>query len=378
MSTYRIPTYRNQWDRAWRTFFSYHEYDQTPQWLRLLLTVLFSMGIAAVFTVVGFVLHARGEGAWRNWHGWLEWYGRNLVVALTIGLLIYAAFYLVCTWFGERRLRTMPFKRRRLLFSMLPLVVTAFGWPLGVTLAGGDFSNMFAGGGDSNRTARTVLMFFLIALIFNAIFANKARAIEAERRETEARLQLLQAQIEPHFLFNTLAGVISLIDFEPAKAKTTLQAFTDYLRSSMGNLRNDRNPLDQELEMVENYLRVAQARMEDRLSYRIDADAATRAVAVPPLLLQPLVENAVLHGLEPALAGGHVEIAARLEAGMLVLRVTDDGRGLDAPPRPGKRAGNGLALANIRARLESIYGGAAQLDLIAGTPGTVAVLKLPL
>ena len=264
MSTYRIPTYRNQWDRAWRTFFSYHEYDQTPQWLRLLLTVLFSMGIAAVFTVVGFVLHARGEGAWRNWHGWLEWYGRNLVVSLTIGLLIYAAFYLVCTWFGERRLRTMPFKRRRLLFSMLPLVVTAFGWPLGVTLAGGDFSNMFAGGGDSNRTARTVLMFFLIALIFNAIFANKARAIEAERRETEARLQLLQAQIEPHFLFNTLAGVISLIDFEPAKAKTTLQAFTDYLRSSMGNLRNDRNPLDQELEMVENYLRVAHARMDDR------------------------------------------------------------------------------------------------------------------
>ena len=130
--------------------------------------------------------------------------------------------------------------------------------------------------------------------------------------------------------------------------------------------------------MVENYLRVAHARMEDRLSYRIDADAAARRVAVPPLLLQPLVENAVLHGLEPALDGGHVAITARVEAGMLVLHVKDDGRGLDAPPRPGKRAGNGLALANIRARLESIYGGMAQLDVSAGTPGTVAVLKLPL
>ena len=373
-----MSTYRNPWDRAWRTFFSYHEYDQTPQWLRILLTVLFSMGIAAIFTVLGFVLFAQGEGAWRNWRGWLEWYGRNLVVALTIGLSIYAAFYMVYTWLGEQRLRSMSFSRRKLLFGMLPLGVTALAWPLGVMLAGGDFSNMFAGGGDSNRVARTVLIFFLIAFIFNVIFANKARAIEAEKRETEARLQLLQAQIEPHFLFNTLAGVISLIDFEPAKAKTTLQAFTDYLRSSMSNLRNHRNPLDQELEMVENYLRVAQARMEDRLSYRIDADAAARGVAVPPLLLQPLVENAVLHGLEPAVAGGHVEISARLEAGMLVLQVKDDGRGLDAPPRPGKRAGNGLALANIRARLESIYGGAAQLDLRAGSPGTMAVLKLPL
>jgi Histidine kinase len=237
-----MSTYRNQWDRAWRTFFSYDEYDQTPQWLRLLLTVLFSMGVAAVFTVVGFVLFARGEGAWRNWDGWLEWYGRNLVVALTIGLCIYAAFYLVYTLFGEQRLRAMSFKRRKLLYSVLPLGVTAFAWPLGVLLAGGDFSNMFVGGGDGNRAARTVLMFLLIAFIFNVIFANKARAIEAEKRETEARLQLLQAQIEPHFLFNTLAGVISLIDHEPARAKTTLQAFTDYLRSSMGNLPPSAGP----------------------------------------------------------------------------------------------------------------------------------------
>ena len=227
------------------------------------------MGIAAVFTVVGFVLFAQGEGAWRNWRGWRGWrgwlerYGRNLVVALTIGLLIYAAFYMVYTWVGEQRLRTMSFKRRRLLHSMPPLVLTVFGWPLGVMIAAGDFSNMVAGGGDSNRVARTVLTFLLIAFIFNAILANKARAIDAERRETEARLQLLQAQNESHFLFNTLAGVIWLIDHGPTRAKNTLQAFTDYQRSSMGNLRNSRNPLDQELEMMENYLRVAHARMED-------------------------------------------------------------------------------------------------------------------
>ena len=372
-----MNTHRNPWSRAWRTFFSYDQYDQTPQWQRLLLTLLFSMGIAVIFTAVGFVLFAQGEGAWRNWQGWMEWYGRNLVVALTIGLMIHAAYFAAYAWLGGRRIRDMSFTRRRLLFSLLPIAVMVPAWPLGVTLAGGDFMRTFGGVSDSNQAARTVLLFILIAFIFNVVFANKARAIEAERRETEARLQLLQAQIEPHFLFNTLAGVISLIDHEPAKAKTTLQAFTDYLRSSMTNLRNHRNPLEQELEMVENYLRVAHARMEDRLTYHIDADAATRRVCVPPLLLQPLVENAVLHGLEPALAGGHIEIDARLDGDMLVLKVTDDGRGLDAPPRPGKRAGNGLALANIRARLESIYGGAAQLEVRATAPGTLAELRLP-
>jgi two-component sensor histidine kinase len=361
---------------AWRNFFSYHEYDQTPQPLRLLITLLFSLGIAAVFTVIGFVLFARGEGAWRNLSGWAEWYGRNLVVALTIGYLIHGLFYLAFKWLGLERIRQMSFNRRRVLFGLVPLLGVLIGWPIGLLLAGMSLSQ-YLGAGDSDRLARTLLLFGLVALVFNLNFANKARAIEAERRETEARLQLLQAQIEPHFLFNTLAGVISLIDHEPAKAKDTLQAFTDYLRSSMTNLRNHRNPLEQELEMVENYLRVAHARMEDRLSYRIDADAATRRVQVPPLLLQPLVENAVLHGLEPALAGGRVEIAAHLEAGMLVLQVKDDGRGLDAPPRPGKRAGNGLALANIRARLESIYGGAAQLDVRAAAQGTLAQLRLP-
>jgi Histidine kinase len=328
---------RNAVAKAWRSLFSYHEHDQTPQGLRLLMTVLLSMAIAVVFTVIGFVLFTDRKGAWRNLPGWAEWYGRHLVVALTIGLLIHGLYYLAGKWPGVERIRRMPLNRRRVIFGgLVPLVGASIGFPIGMSLAGMSLPQDVID--DPDRLARTLLLFGLIAFIFHLVFINKARAIEAERCETEARLQLLQAQIEPHFLFNTLAGVISLIDHEPAKAKTTLQAFTDYLRSSMTNLRNHRNPLEQELEMVENYLRVAHARMEDRLSYRIDADDATRRVQVPPLLLQPLVENAVLHGLEPALAGGRVEIAARLE---------------------------------------SIYGGAAQLDVRAAAPGTLAQLRLP-
>jgi sensor histidine kinase YesM len=188
---------------------------------------------------------------------------------------------------------------------------------------------------------------------------------------------LLQGQIEPHFLFNTLAGVLSLIDHEPAKAKQMLQDFTEYLRASLGSLRNDQSPLSQELDLAEHYLRLLGARMEDRLHWHIDADEAARRVQVPPLLLQPLVENAIHHGLEPQLEGGTVHVSARVQGLQLVLEVRDDGRGPDAAPRAGARKGSGMALKNIRERLLSRYGGSATLELQASHPGTRVVMRLP-
>ena len=376
-----MNTANQSWSQARNNFFSYDAYDQTPQWMRLVLTLLFSMGMAAIFTGVGFVLFAQGNGAWRNWQGWLHWYGRNLVVALTIGLMFHGAFFAVYGWLGNARIRAMPISRRRLLFGLLPVAVLVVAWPLGVMLAGVNMTRTFGSFADANQVMRTVLVFVLTAFIFNVIFANKARAIEAERRESDARLQLLQAQIEPHFLFNTLAGVISLIDHEPAKAKATLQAFTDYLRSSLSTLRSARNPLSQELEMVENYLRVAHARMEDRLAYRIHADETARAVLLPPLLLQPLVENAVVHGLEPALDGGQIEIDAHIDAKHLVLQVRDSGCGNLSQGSARRRpacSSNGVALDNIRARLSAHYGGSASLDITPAASGTVARLRIPL
>lgn len=267
--------------------------------------------------------------------------------------------------------------QRSLFFSGLPLLGVAVGWPLGVVLAGADLREWVADGRGQNVIAGTVLIALMLTLAFHQFFTIKARQIDADKRATEAQLRLLQGQIEPHFLFNTLAGVLSLIDHDPAKAKQMLHDFTEVLRSSLSALRSDASPLAQELQLAESYLRLLGARMEDRLRWQIDADEAARAVAVPPLLLQPLIENAIHHGLEPQLAGGCVHVGAHVRDGSLVLEVHDDGRGPDAPARPGARKGSGLALANIRGRLISRYGHAASLEVHAAHPGTRAVIRLP-
>ena len=212
-------------------------------------------------------------------------------------------------------------------------------------------------------------------------FAAKGKQLAAEARATEAQLRLLQGQIEPHFLFNTLAGVISLIDHDTPRAKHMLQTFTEYLRSSLGTLRRDDGPLAQDLELAQNYLLLMQARMEDRLRFRIDADDAARRATLPPLLLQPLVENAVQHGLEPSVDGGEVVIRAHVQGRQLVLEVRDNGLGLDALPARARGPGgpnNGVALDNLRSRLRARWGDAARLELCAAQPGTRAVITVPL
>jgi len=364
--------------RAWKNFSSYDDYEQTPQWLRLLVTVLFSLGIALIFTVAGFVMFASGDGAWRNWRGWMEWYGRNLIIALTIGLLIYAAYYLLYRLLGVPRIRAMGASKQRWLFACVPIVVTAVGWPLGVWLAGGSFSGMFGGLQDMNQVARVVLSVSLVAFLFYAVFSNKARAAEAERREAAARLQLLQAQIEPHFLFNTLANVQSLMDHDPPRAKQMLADFTDYLRASLGTFRSQESAVADELNLAQSYLQLLAGRMEDRLKFSISADDLARKQPLPPLLLQPLVENAIVHGLEPSIDGGTVQVSARLAGQQLILEVQDNGRGIDAPARPHARRGNGVALDNIRQRLMARYGPAATLTVEASHPGTLARICVPL
>jgi LytS/YehU family sensor histidine kinase len=179
-------------------------------------------------------------------------------------------------------------------------------------------------------------------------------------------------------LFNTLANVHSLMDHDLAKARQMLGSFTDYLRASLGSLRNEHSTVDHELALARSYLQLLQGRMEDRLRFSIDADEAARRQPLPPLLLQPLVENAVVHGLEPHIEGGTVRVSARVQGSSLVLEVHDDGRGLDAPARPGARGGAGLALCNIRQRLLARYGSSAGLDVRAATPGTLARITVPL
>jgi sensor histidine kinase YesM len=221
-----------------------------------------------------------------------------------------------------------------------------------------------------------VLISVVISLVFYQFFAAKSRQIEAERRAAEAQLRLLQAQIEPHFLFNTLANVISLIDHDAPKAQQMLASFTDYLRASLTSLRVEQATLGGELDLVQTYLGLLKMRMEDRLQFSIACDDSLRELRLPPLLLQPLVENAIHHGLEPKVEGGHVHVHVQRQGDLLVVSITDDGLGLGAPTR--RKGGAGLALNNLRERLQAQYGDAASLALTDAQPGTVATLRLPI
>jgi two-component sensor histidine kinase len=373
MSTFE-PSYLKA---SWRSWWSSDLRRIGPEWLHLVWTVLFSMVIAAGFTIIGFALFARGEGAWRNWQGWLDWYGLNLAVALSVGLVIHALFRLGERWLGAERIRAFPGPMRGLYFGGLPVLGTAIGWPLAGALLGQYGPGWFRLS-DPNTIVGSLLLSVLISLVIYQFFAAKEQQAQAEKRATEAQLRLLQGQIEPHFLFNTLAGVISLIDHDAPRAKAMLQNFTDYLRASLTTLRRDQGPLAQELELAEHYLKLLQSRMEDRLQFSISADEAARSVPVPPLLLQPLVENAVHHGLEPTVDGGRVDVRARVQAGLLVLEVQDNGRGLDAAPRRAARPGAGMALANLRERLQALHGPRATLELTPAQPGTLVRLTLPI
>ncbi|HRD99495.1 MAG TPA: histidine kinase [Rubrivivax sp.] len=348
-----------------------------PRWLQWLWTLLFCAAMAAAFAIMGYLVKTRDTGfAWYDLAAWAGWYGRNLVVSLTIGVIIHVAFDILGPMVGgPAAVRRWQAWQRALFFAGVPLICVVVGWPLGLWLAGSNMAIFRHRPGAADVWAGMILFALMLVVVFYVFFASAARRHDAERRATEAQLRLLQGQIEPHFLFNTLANVISLMDHDLPKARRVLLSFTEYLRTALGSLRRDEGPLAQELDLAENYLRLAQARMEDRLRYSIEADDLARAVPVPPLLLQPLVENAVVHGLEPAIDGGHVRLRAQLDGPWLVLEVHDDGLGFGAPPPRG--GGHGIALDNVRSRLQSRYGSAASLELSTTGTGTHAVIRLP-
>jgi hypothetical protein len=200
--------------------------------------------------------------------------------------------------------------------------------------------------------------------------------VERLRGQSElaaGRLQLLQAQIEPHFLFNSLANVRRLLRTDGAAGRTMLADLLRYLESALPRLREDRPTLEREVEIVRAFLGVHQVRMGARLQVDFDVPKALGDHVVPPMMLLTLVENALKHGLQPLLDGGSIRIAATSDPKTLRVHVADTGRGL------GTSLGAGTGLANIRARLRSMYGAAAQLTLHVNEPrGVVAMIELPL
>ncbi len=197
---------------------------------------------------------------------------------------------------------------------------------------------------------------------------------EARRHATEARLKLLETQLEPHMLFNTLANLRALIGVDPPRAQAMLDHMIAYLRSTLAASRNTKHSLQQEFDRSRDYLELMAIRMGPRLAFELHLPAQLTDVPVPTLLLQPLVENAIQHGLEPKLEGGRLTIAASEEQGQLRLDVTDTGAGLGDTTH-----GTGFGLQQVRERLATLYGDAAQVTLAPALPeGTHVRIRLPL
>jgi signal transduction histidine kinase len=201
-------------------------------------------------------------------------------------------------------------------------------------------------------------------------------ALRLRERQTEQRLALLQAQVEPHFLFNSLASIRALVQQSPRRAEAALDALVAYLRSTIPQLREvDGAPastLGQQVDLCATYLELMQARMGERLSFTVDAPDALRGLPFPPLLLIGLVENAIKHGVEPQSGPGHVALNASLQSGDLHVRVSDDGVGIRAG------AGGGLGLVNLREQLALYYGDRAGFSLTGlRERGTVAEIRVP-
>lgn len=229
-------------------------------------------------------------------------------------------------------------------------------------------------------SALTSAMFYLVG---KARYMQ-AQAEQSQRQAAEAHLKLLQAQLEPHMLFNTLANLRVLIAVDAPRAEQMLDHLIAYLRATLAGSRSGTHSLEAEFALLGDYLALMQVRMGARLSYTLDLPAELRDAHVPTLLLQPLVENSIRHGLEPQLAGGHIRVtAALLDGGRLELMVVDNGCGLSASPHPASKStgntGSGFGLQQIRERLATRYDDQATFKLIAvSAGGTSASLIFPL
>jgi signal transduction histidine kinase len=321
-------------------------------------------------------------------------FGRNLAYSLCIGL---------CCWLiidGGRHLVAHR-RARRAQGLPTPLPVGFPGWPwmsalllLGMTLgplAGDALASLlgwapkprlWAVDSDASRVTWVITLLATAASIVTLTLLERlsharAEAEAARRAAAEHQLKLLESQLEPHMLFNTLANLRVLIGSDPARAQAMLDRLIAFLRSTLGASRGQTHALAAEFERIADYLALMQVRMGPRLQSRLELPEALRDLCVPPLLLQPLVENAIKHGLEPKVGGGSVEVIAQRDGDRLCLSVRDSGVGLgQAAARAGSER---FGLQQVRERLQALYGSRATLQLQddAGR-GTLACIRLPL
>jgi LytS/YehU family sensor histidine kinase len=202
---------------------------------------------------------------------------------------------------------------------------------------------------------------------------TRAETEQLERTVLEARMEALQAQIEPHFLFNTLASIDQLIQTDPPRASKMQQSLIRYLRAAMPQMREGSRPsLGQQVNLCSAFLEIMAVRMEGRLQPVVNVPEGLKSAIFPSMMLQTLVENAIKHGLEPKAEGGRIEIGAEIVEGQLAVHVLDTGMGFMP------KAQGGVGLANVRERLKALYNDRAEL-IISVPPGggTCATIKVP-
>ena len=338
--------------------------------------------------------------------------GRGFVTKLVYSLCVGAVCTLLvdlarvaAAWFSDhsRRAQGLPLLhtfsgwRGAIPGALLAMLVgPSLGMSLADLLTGNQSPSLLRWGSASARITLVVsLLGTVISIVvigaMESLAGARAQAEAAQRQAAETQLRLLQSQLEPHMLFNTLANLRVLIGLQPQQAQVMLDHLIAYLRATLNASRSTTHPLATEFERVADYLALMAIRMGPRLQVQLDLPDALRLTPVPPLLLQPLVENAIKHGLEPQVAGGLVQVQALQLGANLHLVVRDSGQGLRAAqgPTPGSHFG----LAQVRERLATLYGARASLslqdaaELATGAPphaaaaaatGVVVTLVLPM
>jgi len=341
----------------------------------LVYTFLWNLGFAALFALFAIV------GSWRLPSA--TWLWINFVVANCVGYTLHLLFHL-----GRLTIERAILQSGRvvvtLYYAAMSTVGVMTGFWLAAQLVGGNFLGKLGDHRYILAIAFTSLVISVVigimyfwreksALAEAALEREQRRNADIEREALAANVRALQAQIEPHFLFNTLANVTSLVDSDPARAKHMLETFIRFLRASLAATRRSSTTLADEFALIRDFLEVLQVRMGDRLQVAIDLPADLGAIEIPAMLLQPVVENAIRHGLEPKIEGGGIELRARREGGKLLLEVADTGVGF------AEATAGGLGLTNIRERLRLAHGGEARLAIRENAPqGTIVAIEIPL
>jgi signal transduction histidine kinase len=226
----------------------------------------------------------------------------------------------------------------------------------------------------------TVFIIYLDAMR-DRIATEAAARSEAQRLAMESQLRLLRAQLDPHMLFNTLANLRSLVDVDPQLAQTMIDQLIVYMRSTLAASRDAATTLRNEFAQLRAYLEIMSLRMGPRLTYRLELPESLQQAAIPPMLLQPLLENAIKHGIEPQIGNGRIEVEARRENGDIEISITDSGLGLppaDSLEDPADPAKSSYGLVHVRERLRALYGERAQLRLETHPPhGVRALVRIP-